>query len=161
MNQTHPADKDIQYVGFFRVDIEKSKVHSTKLEEDGLVYTGYKNTQDYSNFPPPPIQQRAPGPIVIDLVLSDSEDDEAHSNAAPNLSTSRTLAKRAAPAETSVRRTSKRHKKDEEDGGPVSNPRKGKAKQKAGKAEGKGDSRRPARPAAGKSKSRRGGRKPR
>lgn len=81
-----PADDDVQYISFFRADVNKSKVHSTKLEEDGLVYTGYRNTQDYSDFPPPPIQRRAPGPVVIDLVSSDSEDNEAHSNAAPNSS---------------------------------------------------------------------------
>ena len=81
-----PADDDVQYVGFFRADINKSKVHSTKLEEDGLVYCGYKNTMDFSHFPPPPIQRRAACRVVIE-VPSDSEDDEARSNGASSSST--------------------------------------------------------------------------
>ncbi|KAH9914551.1 uncharacterized protein B0H18DRAFT_1125480 [Fomitopsis serialis] len=95
-SMANPVHMMYDYVGFFRADVNKSKVHSTKLEEDGLVYCGYKNTMDFSHFPPPPIQRRAACRVVIE-VPSDSEDDEARSNGASSSSTvTPTVAKRAA-----------------------------------------------------------------
>ncbi|KAH9910473.1 uncharacterized protein B0H18DRAFT_1130077 [Fomitopsis serialis] len=70
-NSPCPEDKDVQYVGFHRVDIGKSLVHQAKLDEDGLVYCGYLNTKDYSDRSPPPHVKKR---VVIDLVSSDDED---------------------------------------------------------------------------------------
>ncbi|KAH9910564.1 uncharacterized protein B0H18DRAFT_1129843 [Fomitopsis serialis] len=75
-----PVDDEVQYVGFYRADINKSAVHAAKLEEDGLVYCGYLNTEDYSNCPLPSSflrARRARERVVIDLVSSDDEDEHA------------------------------------------------------------------------------------
>ncbi|KAH9937579.1 uncharacterized protein B0H18DRAFT_971295 [Fomitopsis serialis] len=95
-----PDDDEVQYVGFHRVDLAKSVVHSTKLEEDGLVYCGYLNTQDYSNYPPPPVKQNIKQntnkkPDIIDLVSSDGEDERASSSAAGPSTTSTSSAPRS------------------------------------------------------------------
>ena len=84
--QPQAADDDIQYIGFQRVNVKKSKFHRTALEEDGLVFCGYKNTKDYTNIPLPTTQRSAPGPVVIDLVSSDSEDESAPSRTVPKVS---------------------------------------------------------------------------
>ncbi|KAH9918471.1 uncharacterized protein B0H18DRAFT_1122983 [Fomitopsis serialis] len=69
-----PDDDEVQYLGFQRVDVEKSEVHRTMLEEDGLVFCGFHNTQDYSGRSPPPHIKQTRAPVVIDLVSSDDED---------------------------------------------------------------------------------------
>ncbi|KAH9924495.1 uncharacterized protein B0H18DRAFT_1119841 [Fomitopsis serialis] len=96
---------EVQYVGFYRANVGKSAVHKAKLEEDGFVYCGYLNTQDYSHFPPPPapkVKTSTQKRVVIDLV-SDSEDEAGK----PTSSTTTSLSSKPSSSSTTSSSTAK------------------------------------------------------
>ncbi|KZT74728.1 WD40 repeat-like protein [Daedalea quercina L-15889] len=92
------TDPDIQYIGFHRVDLDKSATHKAKLEEDGVVFCGFMES-------PRPISPPRTGPsLVIDLCVSDDEDDDGRgpSTAGPsNSASSRSTSSPRRPDSTS------------------------------------------------------------
>lgn len=90
---------DIQYGGFRRVDVEKSATHKAKLEEDGLVFCGFYQTQDRARKIP---LQRAREPEVIVISSDDEADERGVSAAGPPASASSSRSTSWAPRRTAA-----------------------------------------------------------
>ncbi|CCM00925.1 uncharacterized protein FIBRA_02972 [Fibroporia radiculosa] len=83
------SSEDIQFFGFERTDITQSKYHMRKFDEEGVIFTGYRNSKDWSSHRQQDRDMSFPRtkPTEIISLLSDEEDEAP----APAPSTSATV----------------------------------------------------------------------